>query len=285
MIRRLWICHVGAWGLGLAIVLSGFGCKSSETPSTWVSVPPATNGEIGEWTDLPTTYYEEEEAVLGFANDSSFLYLHFRTRDPKWAETIRVAGLTVYLDPDGGKSKDFYVKFRGGPPIGNPDEMRQRLGEAGNDRNVPADQMNIMAARMADSAMHLTCFVKDVIVEKNIPKNGSEGPMVAFDTSMGFYCYEFRVPLTESLVRYYGLNARPGDRIGIGALWGDMEDFLKSTRDDDGGRGGGMGGGRGGGKGGGRGGGTGGGRGGRSDMPEKQEVWLTTRLAEGPVSR
>ena len=36
-----------------------------------------------------------------------------------------------------------------------------------------------------------TCFVEGRIIEMGIPVDGSMGPSAAYDTSMGFYTYEF----------------------------------------------------------------------------------------------
>jgi hypothetical protein len=137
-----------------------------------------------------------------------------------------------------------------------------------------------------DSAQtdEFTCAVKDRIVEMPIELDGSNGPQVACGTDHGFFVYEFKIPLKDSEVRYYGIGAEEGTTITIGANWGKMERrAMQGMRPAGGGMpGGGIGGGPPGGgrSGGGMNGGPPGGAGGeRPDMAEEQEIWIRTTLA------
>lgn len=129
-----------------------------------------------------------------------------------------------------------------------------------------------------------TCAIKDRIEEKGIPTDGAEGPTAAFGVDQGFFVYEFSIPLDEGGVRYYGIGAKPGDKISVGAFWGDMSELRRRGDRGGGTRPGGMGGGGMGGRTGGRSGGyggMGGMRGGdRPDRPEPVEIWIKTALAE-----
>ncbi len=256
----------------------------------WKKGPIVVDGSASDWQGVPATYLEENNAAVAVASDAQFVYLLFRTNDRKWARAIKATGLTVYLDASGGKKKDTYVNFRGGPSReelmrgGQEDQYRGPEGfehpEISQDQ-PPRDQMG--------DEPRLSCFIKDRITEKVIPINGDEGPSAAFDTSKGFYQYEMRIPLVKDSVRYYGVDAKPGAKLGLTLVWGDMSDMMQRRKEGVklglggpvGGGGGGMGGGMGGPPGGGMGrpGGPGGMRGG---MPKKQEVFLKTTLASAP---
>ena len=261
-------------------LLSVSGCKTREINTVWTDTPRQIDGNTADWQDVAGLYLPDQDAGLAVSNDESYVYLLFRTTDPMWAGTIKRTGLTLYLDSEGGQDKDFFIKYTGGPSrevlmtmAGRSREGRgNRDGGTGRpDREPPEDQ-----------PPQLTCYVKDRIIEKPIPLDGSEGPAAAFDTCQGFFVYEFRVPLSESTVRSYGIGAQAGAKVAVGAEWGDMGERPSMgggmRGGMDGGPGGGMGG-RGGGIGG-RGGGMGGPPGGqRPEMPQKREVWFKTVLA------
>ncbi len=242
------------------------------------------DGKTGDWAKLSGIFFEEQKASLAVANDSEFLYLLFRTSDLQTARTIKMAGMTVYFNIEGKKKKDFYLKFRGGP-------AREQMRRRGQDRMEELERTEGMDDERPmgkEPKPALTCYIKDRIVEKEIPLDGTEGPMAAYDTSMGFYVYEFRVPLDSGAVRYFGLGAKGEKPIAIGLEWGNMEGMKRRM---EGRASGGFGGGPEGGMppggipgGMGRGGDFGGERpegrsGDRPEMPKKQEVWVKAKLA------
>ena len=248
------------------VLLIGLACKSQKIPGNWTESEIRIDGKIDDWLDVPVMYFEEEGAAISFCNDSTWLNIQFRTKDPKWIRTIKMTGITLYFDTEGKQNKNFFIKYKGGP------SMKDLM-----DRKHDGYMTNMPPQTGDDAAPQLTCYIKDRIIEKQVHPDGSEGPTVVYDTSYGFYCYEFRIPLQESSVRYYGLDIKPGNPISIGVVWGDMGE-MNGMRPDMIDMGSGMGGGRGGGRmGGGKGGG--GGRGGkRLDMPSKQEVWISTHV-------
>jgi hypothetical protein len=187
-----------------------------------------------------------------------------------------MSGLTLYVDIDGGKRKDFYLKFVGGPSREQLHSLMKKEfgGRVPEGRDMPEGMPPMdMDDGPRDSVPTLFCFVKDRISEKVIPLDGVEGPAAAFDTAHGFFVYEFAVPLKESEIRYYGLGAGSDKPISVGLIWGEVEQ-MHSERPNGGMDLGGMPGG-----GGGMGRPMGGPQGG-VERPSKQEVWLKTTLAK-----
>jgi hypothetical protein len=272
-------------------------CKDATVVSKWTPQSVTLSGQRADWPNGSIGSLEDKEASLGLCNDSHHVYVMLFFRNPQWALMIKSTGLTVWLDPQGKKKKQFMVKLVGGPsreelmkasgkdPFRQQGQMPPGMDERRNDKN------------RSDTAF--TCFQKDYIIEKSIPLSGQEGPAAGFATDQGFFVYEFSVPLKESSVLYYGLGARPGQTISLGLIWGEMDQAKMRERGEDSERG--MGGGMGGGPGGGgglgddMGGGMGSGMGGPGGMgmggerrgrpgegfkmPEKQEVWLKVQLA------
>jgi len=262
-----------------ALALPSSGCRPARVAlSHWTPTLIVVDGQAADWENLPVTFYEEQQVSLGLANDSSRLYILMRFRDPKWPRTIRMTGLDLCFDRNGGTDRKFVLRYRGGP---------EGMPMPGGD-SLPFPMPDLLAERdqfSDDSSAAFTCFIDGRIYEKPIPTDGAEGPAAAAGIERGSFTYEFAVPLPEGAVRHYGINAQPGQVIGLGASWGDMSELSERMREDappemdmrppDDGMfppAGGM--------------GPGGppdGMGGRSgkwpEMPEKQEVWLKVTLA------
>lgn len=248
----------------------------------------------GKRADFPAgtmAMLEDQKASFGLCNDSQFLYIMLALREPMYAGMIRRTGLTIWLDASGKKAKDFMIKYVGGPSREQMMTLR-RQGTEMPERDLPPEMRERMQERMnePDSARgpEFVCFQKDRISEKPIPVDGTEGPSAVFGVDQGFCVYEFRIPLRESEIRNYGMGVKQGQKFSVGLIWGEMSQERREHRMQmSGGPGmggggmeppGGMGGGQMGGRGEGPGGGPGGGmmRGGR--MPEKQEVWVKSKV-------
>ncbi len=265
----------------VAAVAPTTGCKDSAVPVHWADEAITVDGQSSDWRDLTTRYFEEEKIVLGLANDSERLYILFRFGDPQWARSIRMSGLTLRFDPEGGDNT-FTLNYNGGP---SPEHFRALGPGAEGDGSRQRTTAGIEAGDeppMRPREPQLQIEIEDRISRMPIASDGSVGPMVAFAMDHGMYCYECSIPLAETEVRYYGLGTAPGAVIGLRAEWGGIPDDRPGR-----GMGGGM---MGGPPGGGTfdGGGPPGGPGGMGGPPgermltaEKQDVSLTIVLASG----
>lgn len=286
------------------ILAPAHGVQAAEKiASHWAGDNPLkVDGDGRDWENYPIKYFRDQEVSIGLANDSANLYVLMRFRDAKWMRTIRMTGLNLYFDNKGGKKKRFTLTYRGGP---DPSQLKgldsMGMGQGGRRGEMSDEMKNRMEERMQErKGQEFVCAIDDLIYDKPIPSDGAEGPRAAATYEDGFFTYEFSVPLKEYVVQFYGIDAKPGSKVGIGLLWGDMSEMKEQMR-GDGPPGGGMGGGPGGGMGGGGfpGGGMGGGMGGGPpgggmgrpsggagrDMPEKQEIWIKSMLAAGAVSQ
>lgn len=279
--------HVWAGRLAATVLLIlaavPSGCGDSAMSAQWAGDSVEIDGWSSDWSNLRTTYFEEEKIVLGLANDSANLYILFRFQDAQWARSIRMSGLTFWLDPKGGKDRHLVLTYNGGPSM---EQLREaRGGQDDTQRDLPPEMAERRDQMMKDREPQLQIEIKDRIAQMPIATDGSVGPRVAFAMDHGMYCYEFSIPLHEVGVRSYGLGVAPGAKIGLGAKWGGMP----SDRPQRGMGGGGMMGGGppgggtfGGGPPGGGGGMGGPPGGGRMQMPEEQDVSMKAILAPGP---
>jgi len=255
------------------------GCKSKEVPGHWTENQMTIDGQIADWDGIPATFFEDQGALLGMANDSLYLYMYLRFRDPMWAKSIKMTGLTIWLDANGKKSKDLSIRYVGGI---TKEEMTEAM-EPNSDamtRMMDGEQRKKMDEKLSQADQFTLIDESRWYLPKDLDFEGANGPAVAYASVKGFFNYEFRIPLQECSGNFYGLGVQPGHVLGIGSEWGDAgmgnrPSGMQGGSMPGGGKGsGGGGGGRGGG---GRGGGPPGGK--RPEMPEKQEVWIKTTLA------
>ncbi len=199
----------------VALMVSGCGGSKAVKTDGQYAAGLAADGVSSDWNSLSARYIQDEEAVVGVANDDQYLYVMLRFRDPVYASAIQMAGLTLWLDPTGGRDKRYMLKYRGGP---QPDEGS--LPE-----HVRAERRRYLtAAAMGDSlaAERLSIMIRDEIEEMPISVGGDEGPLVASGMDQGFYVYEFRLPLGVPRVRYYAVDVAAGAQVGVGLQWGNQ---------------------------------------------------------------
>jgi hypothetical protein len=259
-------------------------CKTQEVKTYWSAEPVQIDGEMTEWVGKPTIYYEETGVQLGLRNDNQNLYILFRFNNQEWARLIRMGGVTLWLDNSGKKKKDFGIRYAGGPSLL---DMRKSgvEGVGGFWDNLTPEQQERLMQRQESMAEQLIVIYNKSNQEIPIPANGSSGPAVSFDFPQGIYTYKFKIPLQKSEVFDYAIGAQPGQEISLGLEWGELKMGDREKRMKQMGEGGmrppggGMGGRPPGG-----GGPPGGGRSGPGmKKPEKQEIWIKTKLALPPT--
>jgi hypothetical protein len=256
------------------------GCKTQEVQSSWSATPVKIDGEMNDWTNTPMVYFEDSGVQLGLRNDSENLYVLFRFNNQSWARAIRMGGVTLWLDNSGKKNKDFGIRYAGGPSISGMQkgEMQSRGGFWDS---LTPEQQQRLTDMQTEAAHQVIVINKKSDQERAISADGSSGPAVSFGSDQSIYTYEFSIPFQKSDLSHYGIGVQPGKAICVGLEWGGMsKEDRASMMERMGGRPpGGMGsrppgeGPHGGGRGGRPGGGS------RPQAPEKQELWIKTKLA------
>lgn len=278
--------------------------KGIDISSPWAMQAPILDGQTNDWPDQSSMFIKEKDVLVRVCNDSQNVYVMLGFRNAQWAGIIKRSGLTLKLDPQGKNKDAFTLKFVDGPSLEQIRALRgedstnneQGMGQMPPDMGDRPEMGDHRGGRDMKMEKAFICSKKGYLIDKPIPTDGSQGPAAGFGLENGFFAYEFKIPLGESSARYYALGTKPGQKISIGLVWGEMAKGKMgggrhSMGSDeggppDGGGGGFPGGGGGGmpgsgmgGRGGGMGGPPGGGPGGKSNMPEKQEIWLKALLA------
>ena len=253
--------------------------KDVDIVSAWISPGAVIDGLRSDWPEAAITVLSKPAVSIGAGNDSQQVCLMLSFKNPEWARLIRMSGLTIWLDGNGDKGKDFKLTFTGGPTMAR---IRTIAGRDSADMTagMPFEFRDRMEQREARKVDSFTCYQKEYYVEEPIPMDGTKGPRAAYGIDNGYFVYEFSVPLEKSSMKIYGLGVPPDRTISVGLMWGgfDRDKMMDEMSDrDDGFFTGDIGGVPGGGGSEGKGGFPPGGRRG-GHMPKKQEIWLKIRL-------
>ena len=242
------------------------------------------DGVIGDWTTLPSV---TKEVGVAAANDRGRLVIAIVTSDPSVKQRLLAAGLIVYLDPKGKKSKSFGIRI---PPAGGGAGMP--AGRFGNRGGPPPDSGAPQPARDPAAQQPPVTYIevlgpgeKETHIVNFPDRNGFEA---ARGDNLGSLLIEIAIPLrTAEGVAFAAPIDLSGKAPGLGLV---TPDVLMQGRGQpgEGGRGGGGGRSGGGGMGGGTGrGGMGGGMAGPppgggpggAGQSKELKVWTTIEWA------
>ncbi len=273
------------------------GCSGAKVASQWRSDKIVTNGSDDEWPGTPQYYDKEKRVVVKIMNDDDSIYICFSANDREVKKKLMMAGLTVWIDPEGGKERKYGVRLsmkpRGRPTKFSGEnrervtkEDRERISKEGPPPFEAPEKLEVIHP-FADGPFDMT-----------IEEARHAGVEVGVGQPNGRLVYEYRIR-TEG--ENFVLSLDTGATVGIGIESGKMDKGKMMGKDGAHGggggggygrRGGGMGGPGGGGMGGpgkgGMGGPGGGGTGGPTrgggrpdlkEMGEPFEVWLKVEWA------
>jgi hypothetical protein len=282
--------------IGLIFIL---GCNGDKIENQWADREIAIDGKYAGWEGIAQYTLEDQNLVMGVANDANNLYLMFRGNDEQMALRIQMMGVTVWVDKENKKQKNYGINYTGStdihvshrPKMESDDRMPREIDEQRT--KEMEDRMAKMRDRRRDN---LPGPGRIFIIEGDQKTERSEialeGPVAGSAYDNGVFCYEFKLPIPMDIKNSKELKLglelggmskedRNAMRKEMGGMRGDGErrDRGESPDGDMGGRPGGRGG-----RPGGMGGRPGGMRGGEGPTGaagfEKQEVWFTVVLAE-----
>lgn len=272
----------------LGLLLLSAHCRKKEIPSAWRDAKIVIDGDSSEW-ESHLVYNEKNNFSFGVVNDNNALYLCVVTANRDMIRKVVGNGLIVWLNSDGGKHKEFGVKY----PMGRANKGRPMGDVMRNSRDLNGG--------FSDEQMDLNSEELQVLAPKGKQTNlytlkearakGLETQALIKD---GIFTYEVKTPLSfDDGIAAIALST--GATVGVGLETPsidlrEMRQKMDPERGSMGGRGGmrgsgggrgGMGGGRGGGRGGMRG-GAGGGMSNRGGMsaPAPIKIWATVNLAQ-----
>ena len=251
------------------------GCKSAvNLTSNSLDRDVSIDGSEEEWVDA-LQVIEKESFSLGLLNDDEFLYVTLVTSDAQLRNQILALGMTLWIDPAGGKEKSFGIRFPlgimdGGIPP-NPMLMQRDPEIAEQMFNESLSEFEIMREKEEDTRRWMRTEIEELQMDAGI--------------NTGTFVYELKIPLSHEELGY-SMAVAEEQKIGIGLETPEFDrEAMREQMMRE--RGGGGGGGRGGFGGGGAGGFGGGGFGGRgfggaqgpAGMGGSLDFWGTFLLA------
>lgn len=254
----------------LLLVLVSTGCAAHTVVSHWRRSGLTINGSEDEWPAAPQYYDTDRHAGIRTMNDAEAIYLCFSTSNEALKKKLWMTGLTVWLDPAGGKSKTFGIHLPGAGPRG----LSRKSGA--DDRR--GDKKERPVLKTPDS-VEITYAEATGPLSMPMAQVRQTGIEIGVGQPDGRRCvYEFKIGFTAGP----SLSALgPGKTVGIGIETRntDMHQGMRKPTEGGMGRsnhGGGMGGGM-------HGGGRPGGGSAAKAMDEAFETWIEVTLVGGSI--
>ena len=212
----------------MVALLSSFMLAADVYKSTWNTGKMAVDGTEFDWQDAAPFFEKKVAADYAFKNDANFLYVLFKFQDPKqFMSTVDWTGMTVYLDPNGKKKKDYFINFRKKQitaaefiakmeaekgPLSGEDKNKILANEFYVDHDVQVTNKKAKSQKIEQ-------------VEGMVP-----AIFRANKTQEGTYIWEFAIPLARPADLAPGIGAAPGQQIKVGFHWGGATDEWKEAQ-------------------------------------------------------
>jgi hypothetical protein len=207
----------------LALCVPGFS-KDKKVESIWATAPVNIDGSKDDWTGDTLTLEKKVKVDYGFRNDSDNLYVLFIFNDPKFLSTINQAGMTLWLDTQGKKKKDYGIKFRT-KMISADTYIALIEKEVGP---LPEEKKKEIKATPS-----YRIYQNEVIDKKSedfVITGGPAAPSYKAKRGKDMMIYEFRIPLKKGEGQPVGIGTEPGKMIKIGFEWGGLTKEMREER-------------------------------------------------------
>jgi hypothetical protein len=276
MNRRFTTAVGGVAILGCAIL------SAASTPtikSQSLSDATRVDGKSNDWETLIAV---TKELSVAAANDADRLTLAIASSDPQVKQRLQLAGVIVYLDPNGKKGESFGVRI---PPLGGTPDRGRSGGDPGGGRrgsassSAPAPQPPGGVPERGPSVTYVEVIGPAANERHIVDLAQARGFEVASGDNLGTLFIELTIPLRTNGNISYAPQLIPGKSIvGIGFVTPDPPHIGgPPSGGPGGGGGGGMPSGRGG-MGGGMPGGGSGPPGGAESQGKSLKIWTTLTL-------
>ncbi len=211
----------------LVVLFTLMSCSKQQINSHWVVKDITIDGNAADWGNN-IQYLKKKDIGIGIANDDSNFYFCAITSDRDLRRQILFRGLELWLDANGGKSKDFGIKFPLGIISMDP-SMRRELfqGRRGRSQNQPPDfgqfisKMTLEFAVMGkDAASDNLPIHTDRPVQVRLPVyHNNRGIDLKLNLNGDQLVYEGKIPFKE-----FENSRKPrASTIGIGIQLPEME--------------------------------------------------------------
>ena len=235
--KRFLVLGGGLSGLLLLFWMNGCGGPKKIT-SSWDRAVISIDGDLSDWAGH-LSQLEDLPLYLGVHNDNRFLYLCLKTTDRAMKRQINARGLSLWLDAQGGKEKNFGIRF----PVGYLRMRAMRVGAEGENSEDSLRDFSDLESEAALVFVMLGANGEETVFEFNaVPELE-----LKTERTVEGWGYEMKLPLRSSATSKLAFDKGNGSLLGIGLETGRAEGRRPDIRGNRSGgraRGGGPGGGR-----------------------------------------
>ena len=175
------------------------------------------NGEADKWKGTQA-FLEKEKLFVSFLNDREYLYFGLVASGDEAGVQLMRQGLTVWLDPKGGKNKTLGIRYPlaaqfAGPPRDSGEKGPIDRGDRGDSEPVdlgvrpprdPGQELEIVRAEKGQPEKMVIAQAKEMGLE------------ITVSTSGELFVYELKIPLAATQAHPLAIGIQPGAEIGVG---------------------------------------------------------------------
>lgn len=196
------------WALLLALSLPG--CRDYAIKSLWLTDAIHIDGDASDWKGN-LYYFEEKKASVGIKNDRENLYICLITQDPTRIRQATSLGMILWIDPAGGKDKQFGINY----PVGQTADMVPRP-ERGEQPRDPEEMRERMSTAAQASREEIKFLDPDGLELGRVRIDEVQGMEVAVQSTGSTFVYEIRLPLSSSENLPLVFKSQSGPVLGVG---------------------------------------------------------------------
>lgn len=227
---KVGIRHTSTFIAILVLLFFMAGCSRPKLTSKRVHKTITIDGNSVEWeNDLE--FFEDQTMGVGIANDEKNLYFCAVTSDDELHRQLVLRGLNIWLDSEGGKTKDYGIRYPLGMAAMNQG-LRQEMmkGVRGQpDGKMPSTlhlekipnhlqmEFALMGAKAVGNDFD---YRKDMPIQFRVPVyNNYRGIELKIQGDAGRIIYEGKIPMDEFIKD----KEKVSDVIGLGIEIPEME--------------------------------------------------------------
>lgn len=204
------------FALSLPVAASAAGAKDIVFKTGWKDRDIVIDGRNDDWQGA-LGYLGDPVVALGFLNDASGLYVCIATNVPALSEGLLRRGMTVWIDPKGGRKKTLGIRLAPSAPPGSPDDKAQGgPPEGGENRFIerpsPAQEFGLGGRPSLPSRLEVRLPGRQDWAPVDETAGGVEA---AIEGSSGLAVFEMTLPLAEGPGIPVALGAKPGAAIAM----------------------------------------------------------------------
>jgi hypothetical protein len=203
--------------LSLPAVSAAAGAKDIVFKTGWKDRDITIDGRNDDWQGA-LGYLGDPVVALGFLNDVSGLYVCIATNVPDLRDGMIKRGLTVWIDPKGGKKKTLGIRLAPAAAPAGPGQGPKGTPPQGAQEPQPAEapappQATEPGARIGASS-RLMVRLPGREDWTAVDETGS-GVVAALEESNGLAVFEMMIPLAAGPEAPVALGAAPGASIAV----------------------------------------------------------------------